>query len=177
MKAIFQELYDRYHRDLYQFIYYMVKNRSTAEDLVQEVYIKVLKSYETFKGESSPKTWMFSIARHVTIDFFRKEERRKKRSADQYDIHEHQEALKDHQPLPDEIAEQNERIQLLYRCLDDCTEDQRLVIILRYIQELSIQETAEALDWTISKVKTTQHRAVKFLTKRMNELEGGIADE
>lgn len=72
MKAIFQDLYDRYHQDLYQFIYYMVKNRTTAEDLVQEVYIKVFKSYDTFKGESSPKTWMFSIARHVTIDFFAK---------------------------------------------------------------------------------------------------------
>lgn len=51
MKAIFQDLYDRYHQDLYQFIYYMVKNRTTAEDLVQEVYIKVFKSYDTFKGE------------------------------------------------------------------------------------------------------------------------------
>lgn len=105
MKAIFQDLYDRYHQDLYQFIYYMVKNRTTAEDLVQEVYIKVFKSYDTFKGESSPKTWMFSIARHVTIDFFRKEERRQNRSADYYEWHDHDEQLSDVQPLPDEIAE------------------------------------------------------------------------
>ena len=173
MKAIFQDLYDRYHQDLYQFIYYMVKNRTTAEDLVQEVYIKVFKSYDTFKGESSPKTWMFSSARHVTIDFFRKEERRQNRSADYYEWHDHDEQLSDVQPLPDEIAEKNEEIQLLYRCLDDCTEDQRVVVILRYIQELSIQETAEVLNWTVSKVKTTQHRAIKFLTKRMNEVEGG----
>lgn len=162
MKAIFQDLYDRYHQDLYQFIYYMVKNRTTAEDLVQEVYIKVFKSYDTFKGESSPKTWMFSIARHVTIDFFRKEERRQNRSADYYEWHDHDEQLSDVQPLPDEIAEKNEEIQLLYRCLDDCTEDQRVVVILRYIQELSIQETAEVLNWTVSKVKTTNTAPSSF---------------
>jgi RNA polymerase sigma-70 factor (ECF subfamily) len=51
----------------------MVQSREQAEDLVQEVYIRVLKSYQNFKGESSEKTWLFAIARNVAIDFFRKQ--------------------------------------------------------------------------------------------------------
>jgi RNA polymerase sigma-70 factor (ECF subfamily) len=65
---------------------------------------------------------------------------------------------------------QREEYQYIYQCLDHCTVDQRIVIIMRYIQELSIAETAEALNWTESKVKTTQHRALKVLKKEMEQL-------
>src|SRR5690606_27678104 len=105
------------------------------------------------------------IARHVAIDYFRKQKGWKKRLAEKFDVTEH--PIKDKAPLPEEIAMQNEEIQLVYQCLDACTLDQRLVIILRFIQELSIAETAEALGWTESKVKTTQHRALKVLKKEM----------
>ncbi len=165
MDSVFEELYQKYHQDIFQFLFYMVRKRELAEDLVQEVYIKVLKSYHTFKGKSSEKTWLFSIARHVAIDYFRKQKGWKKRLAEKFDVTEH--PIKDKAPLPEEIAMQNEEIQLVYQCLDACTLDQRLVIILRFIQELSIAETAEALGWTESKVKTTQHRALKVLKKEM----------
>ncbi len=67
MEETFQILYDAYHQDLYQFLFYMVKDKSQAEDLAQEVYIRVLNSYHTFEGRSSEKTWLLSIARHVAI--------------------------------------------------------------------------------------------------------------
>ncbi len=57
----------------------------------------------------------------------------------------------------------------MYRGLARCTVDQRLVLVLRFIQSLSIAETAEALGWTESKVKTTQHRALKALKQYMEE--------
>lgn len=145
----------------------MVRNREQAEDLVQEVYIKVLRSYKRFKGKSSEKTWLLSIARHVAIDFFRKQKSRRRKISGNLDWDEEQ--LCDVQPLPEEIAIQKEEIQLLYRCLERCTIDQQLVIVLRFIQSLSITETAEALGWTESKVKTTQHRALKVLKKYMEE--------
>ncbi|MFD2640317.1 RNA polymerase sigma factor SigX [Piscibacillus salipiscarius] len=173
MKAVFQELYEKYHQDLFSFIYYMVKDQTTTEDLVQEVYIRVLKSYDTFKGESSEKTWLFSVARHVTIDHFRKYGKQKKHTANQFDVNEHSNLLKDQSPTPQEIAEKSEEIQDMYKCLDECTEDQRMVIILRYIQQLSIKETADVLNWTTSKVKTTQHRAISVLKELMLQREGG----
>ncbi|MBM7661199.1 RNA polymerase sigma-70 factor (ECF subfamily) [Bacillus mesophilus] len=170
MNTVFQELYEKYHQDLFQFLFYMVRNREQAEDLVQEVYIKVLKAYDRFEGKSSEKTWLFSIARHVAIDHFRKQKGWKQRLLETFDWSTQQ--VQDHQPLPEEIALQNDEIKLMYKCLDQVSVDQRAVIILRFMQSLSITETAEALDWTESKVKTTQHRALKTLKGIMEQSVG-----
>ncbi|WP_339146538.1 MULTISPECIES: RNA polymerase sigma factor SigX [unclassified Sutcliffiella] len=169
MNTVFQELYEKYHQDVYQFLYYMVNNKEQAEDLVQEVYIKVLRSYDRFEGKSSEKTWLFSIAKHVAIDSFRKHKGWKNKLLETFDWNKQQ--VRDHAPLPEEIALQNEQVQQMYRCLDKCKVDHRLVLVLRYIQALSIQETAQILGWTESKVKTTQHRALKVLKTYMEELQ------
>ncbi|MEH7300282.1 sigma-70 family RNA polymerase sigma factor, partial [Neobacillus drentensis] len=78
--------------------------------------------------------------------------------------------FKDLSPLPEEISLQNEQIHILYSCLDKCSIDYRLVLILRYIHSMSISETAVALEWSESKVKTTQHRALKKIKKLMEEV-------
>ncbi|PAV29526.1 RNA polymerase sigma factor SigX [Virgibacillus profundi] len=179
MKVVFEEFYEKYHQDLFQFVFYMVKDKQLTEDLVQEIYIKVLKSYKTFKGESSEKTWLFSIARHVTIDYFRSQSRKRKRIMEFFDWGEKGQLIQDLKPLPDELAVQNEEIQTVYRYLDKCTVDQKSVLILRYIQSFSIQETAEILNFSESKVKTTQHRGLKVLKKHLAEdqMKGGDVDE
>lgn len=178
MDSVFERLYEEYHQDIFQFLFYMVKNRQHAEDLSQEVYIRVLRSYHRFEGKSSEKTWMIAIARNVAIDFFRKEKGWKQRLLERFDLTT-QQVKDDSHPMPEEITVLNEEIQFMYRCLDRCTVDQKLVIIMRYIQQFSIKETAVALNWSESKVKTTQHRALKVLHKYMTEIynEGGRNDE
>lgn len=175
MDSVFERLYKEYHQDVFQFLFYMVKNRQQAEDLSQEVYIRVLRSYHRFQGKSSEKTWLFAIARNVAIDHFRKEKGWKQRLLDRFDLTEQQ--VKDNkQPLPEEVAILNENVQAMYHCLDKCTLDQKTVIIMRFLQQFSIKETAQMLKWTESKVKTTQHRALKVLQKQMAEIsdKGGI---
>lgn len=163
MDSVFEYLYKKYHADVFQFLFYMVKDRSLAEDLMQEVYIKILKSYDSFEGRSSEKTWIFSIARNVAIDYFRRQKGWKQRLAEKFDWTKQQ--VKDDRPVPEEIAMQNDLIRLVFSCMDFCTVDQQTVIIMRFIKDLSITETAELLGWTESKVKTTQHRALKALRK------------
>jgi RNA polymerase sigma-70 factor (ECF subfamily) len=163
MDSVFDELYHKYHQDVFQFLFYLVRNKENAEDLVQEVYIRVFKSYNRFEGKSSEKTWLFSIARNVAIDFFRKQKGWKAKILERFDWSANY--VKDELPIPEEIAVQRDEIKLIFKCLDYCTMDQRAVIILRYIQDLSITETAEALGWTESKVKTTQHRSLKQLKR------------
>ena len=171
MNSEFQQLYEKYHQDLFQFLFYMVKNRETAEDLIQEVYIKVLNNYKKFEGKSSEKTWLYSIARNTAIDYFRKQKNWKKRLFSNFDWG--REMIKDETPLPEEIAILHDDIKTLYKSLDRCSVDQKSALILRYVQSLSIAETAEVLGWTESKVKTTQHRALKVL-KDMLESEDEI---
>lgn len=179
MDSVFHEIYEKYHQDVYQFIFYMVKDRNLAEDLVQEVYIRVLKSYERFQGKSSLKTWIYSIARNVTIDYFRKEKKRRLKAITSFGKKEELD-VRDDRPIPEEIVIRNDIVGQLYKCLDYCTLDQRTVLIARFIQDLSINETAEVLGWSESKVKTTQHRALKVLRKNMEKIaekEGYLLEE
>ncbi|EWH22062.1 RNA polymerase sigma factor SigX [Bacillus haynesii] len=168
MEETFQKIYDQYHQDLFQFLFYMVKDKNQAEDLVQEVYIRVLHSYETFEGRSSEKTWLLSIARHVAIDWFRKQQTIRQRILGTFDWE--KQDVKDRKPLPEDIVMQNENLKEIFEALDKCTLDQRSVIVLRFIQGYSISETAKALNFSESKVKTTQHRGLKVLRKQMELL-------
>ncbi|WP_164219015.1 RNA polymerase sigma factor SigX [Virgibacillus sp. YIM 98842] len=179
MNSVFNKIYDEFHQDLYQFIFYMVKDKHLTEDLLQEVYIKVLNSHKNFKGDSSLKTWLFSIARHVTIDHFRAQERKRKRILEFFDWNEKGQNMKDNKPLPDEVAVQNEEVKQIYEHLDKCTPDQKSVLILRFIQSFSIRETADILKFSTSKVKTTQHRGLKMLRKYLeeNKKRGGESNE
>ncbi|MCY9430202.1 RNA polymerase sigma factor SigX, partial [Bacillus spizizenii] len=155
--------------------FYMVKDKSQAEDLLQEVYIRVLNSYHTFEGRSSEKTWLLSIARHVAIDWFRKQQTIRQRILGTFDWD--TQDVRDQQLLPDELAVQHENVREIYAALDQCTIDQRAVIILRFIQGYSIQETANALRFSESKVKTTQHRGLKVLRKHMELLREELMDD
>ncbi|KAB7672898.1 RNA polymerase sigma factor SigX [Bacillus sp. B1-b2] len=170
MNSVFDEMYEKYHQDVFQFLFYMVNHKETAEDLVQEVYIRVLKSYHRFEGKSTEKTWLFSIARNVAIDHFRKQKNWKERIMDKFDWSKQQ--IQSQDLLPEEMTVQSEELQVIYKALTTCTVDQKAVIILRYIQERSIVETALTLGWTESKVKTTQHRALKSLRKQLENIDG-----
>lgn len=173
MKTTFDYLYDTYHQDVYQYIFYLVKNHQVAEDLIQETYIKVLKSHQQFRGESSEKTWLFSIARHTVMDFFRKQQREKNKWFGLFKKEDDWLSVQSTEPLPEEIVVLSEEQQLLYAQLDKLTIDQKNVIILRFIQTMSIHDTARILEWTESKVKTTQHRAIKKLKQLMGDNEKG----
>jgi RNA polymerase sigma-70 factor, ECF subfamily len=170
MDSVFDDLYQKYHQDVFQFLFYLVRNKEHAEDLVQEVYIRVLKSYNRFEGRSSEKTWLFSIARNVAIDFFRKQKGWKQRIIEKFDWATLK--AKDGDPIPEEMIVQKEEIRWVFNCLDHCTVDQRAVIVFRFMQDMTISETATALGWSESKVKTTQHRALKVLKSQMELWDG-----
>lgn len=175
-ESVFHQLYEKYHQDVFTFLIYLTRDRVQAEDLMHEVYVRVLKAYSRFKGESSEKTWLFAIAKNVAMDHFRKQSVRSKHQDTYFDWETAE--IESKRPLPDDFIVQNEEMKMLLDALNTCTEDQRFVIHLRYLQDLSIAETATVLKWTESKVKTTQHRAIKALQKKLKTFprEGGKAD-
>ncbi len=168
-ESIFHRLYDEYHQDIFQFLIYLVKNRTVAEDLSHEVYVRVLKAYDQFQGRSTEKTWLFSIAKNVAIDHFRRAKVRDRHAFNAFDWEEEQ--LVSPTKSPEQFAELNEDMSHLLAVLENCKGDQKMVIVMRYFQELSIAETAAILGWTEAKVKTTQHRAIKALREKLSEKE------
>ncbi len=63
MKKLLAELFETYHKDIFTYLYSLSRDASLSEDLTSEVFLEVVKSIATFRGESDVKTWLFTIAR------------------------------------------------------------------------------------------------------------------
>lgn len=153
------EWFNLYSNDIYQFLIYFIGS-SDVEDLVQEVFIRAIKNVDNFEEKSSPKTWLISIARHVGIDEIRRKQRLRVKNL----IFMESQAISQFQ-TPEDFLNLNETKKDLYKAIRKLKTNYREVIILRGIKELTIEETAEILNWKEEKVRLTFHRAIKALQK------------
>jgi RNA polymerase sigma-70 factor, ECF subfamily len=154
----------QYEQDITNYLVYYTGSLD-VEDLVQETFLRALQSFHRFKNESSPKTWLISIARNTAIDFYRKKSvwNRLKQLLDREYSTAHE------QDTEEKIVRKAEYAQL-YNAINELKSNYRDVILLRGIAELSSQEAGQVLDWTENKVNVTFFRAVK----KLNEcLKGG----
>ncbi|MEN2768214.1 RNA polymerase sigma factor [Ornithinibacillus xuwenensis] len=154
----------QYNKDIYHFLLYYVGS-GDIEDLVQEVFIRAIKGFDSFQAKSSPKTWLFSIARHVGLDELRRRKRARIKSIVPF---------VDDEPIgeatPEKVLQLNENNRILYQVIQSLKSNYRDVIILRAIKELSVLETAAVLNWNENKVRITYHRALKALEKHKEDL-------
>ncbi|MEH7107484.1 RNA polymerase sigma factor [Bacillus sp. JJ1764] len=155
------EIYRRHYFDVYRFLICFTGNQNDAEDLTQEVFIRVLNNLSNF-NTGSLKTWIFSIAKHIAIDHYR----RKKFSSIFKEGFFKQLVSSDKEPK--DLIVQNEMKKLLHVAISKLKPDFRAVVILRGINEFSIKETAEILNCSESKVKVDYHRALKILKNKLN---------
>lgn len=146
----------------------MINDYQQAEDLTHDTFLKAYYNLHTFQQKAKPKTWLFSIAHNLTVDYIRK----KKPVKLLYDIFQ---AKKDPAPLPEDIVEIRESSIELYHALSKLKPAYREIIILRKIKEFTIRETSDILNWTEGKVKTTLYRAIPALEKEL--LKEGYLDE
>lgn len=166
-KDIIQQLYDEYLHDVYQYCLYFTNNPAEAEDLTQDTFIKVMKNIYTFQGHSSTKTWILSIARNTTIDYFRK------KKIQQFLPQLFSRLENSSYGNPEASYDHHEEWEKLQLALLKLKPDFRSVVILRGLKELSIKETAEILQWKESKVKVDYHRALKQLQGYISKNEEG----
>ncbi|MBC5636852.1 sigma-70 family RNA polymerase sigma factor [Ornithinibacillus sp. BX22] len=151
---IISNWFEQYGNDIYHFLLYRIGPRD-AEDLLQEVFIKALKGFTSFKENATPKTWLFSIARNLAIDETRKKKAKKYATTVPLDQANEPKTVNS----PEAILDLNEDTKAIYECIQLLKPNYQDVIILRGIKELSVQETANILKWSESKVKSTHHRA------------------
>lgn len=150
--------------------YRLVNDIDTAEDLTQEVFIKVYSSISQFRGESQLSTWIYRIAITKSLDHLRAQKRKKRMSILKYLSvdEEHQidiEAPKDQQP--DALIDNSERMKALNNAMNKLPENQRVAFSLSKYDELSSKEIAEVLSTSISAVESLIHRAKKNLEKKL----------
>jgi RNA polymerase sigma-70 factor, ECF subfamily len=153
-------LFERYHAGLFRYYLRMTGNRAWSEDMVQEVFYRVLKSRETFWKDAPFATWLYRIARNLYLDQIK----RRKREV----------ALEDWDAPAREgaSAERREEEALLRRALMELPPEKREVLVLSRYQEMKYDEIAELIGCEVATVKTRVHRALKSLRETYLELAG-----
>lgn len=161
-------LFERYHRPLFAFLYHMTGQADSCEDLVQNVFYRMLKYRHTFTGDGEFRTWMYHLARNVLNDSVRQN----KRSAYQYDVADLAEKLGGG-IAADEQLEKKQELDALQDALARLSPEYREVLILSRYQELKYDEIARILNTSEGAIKVRVHRALHELKKHFFTLENG----
>jgi RNA polymerase sigma factor (sigma-70 family) len=150
-------LFDRHYRAVFEFFARLTGSRTIAEDLVQDVFFRMLKYRATFREESRFKAWMFHIARNARIDYFRKHQGESLLPEDGVD------ALPSHSPLPGHGLEREQMTTLLECALFRLPEEKREVLVLSRYHDMKYEQIAEVMGCEVGAVKVRVHRALKEL--------------
>lgn len=162
--------YYEYSDAVYRYIFLLVRQKETAEDLTQDTFYKAFRSMGSYRGEAAELTWLMRIARNVTYDHFRR-----KRIIAFFPFDDQKDNRKSEEN-PEFMTLRQEETEELYMAIGELKRDYQDVIILRKIQEYPIRDTAFILNWTETKVKMKLSRALLALKKEL-EGKGEIVDE
>ncbi len=157
-------LFERHHGQLFNFLLHLTGNRHLSEDLVQEVFMRVLKYRHTYRAESQFTTWMFQIARNARFDHLRK------RTPDEVSIEDEVSEYVSLMPSPGEQAERGEQVRQLLDALKGLSEEKREVLLLRGFLGLKFEEIAQVQNCTVNTVKGRAFRAIRDLRAAMQDL-------
>ncbi|NCI50857.1 RNA polymerase sigma factor [Sediminibacterium roseum] len=151
-------LFERYNRQLFGFLFHMTGQRELSEDLVQNVFYRILKYKHTFRGDGEFKTWMYHMARNVVNDNGRSIKRTIR----------HQELTEMSENIgggfaADETVQKKQELATLRNAMANLSEESREILVLSKFQELKYNEIAQILDITEGAVKVRVHRAVSQL--------------
>ena len=165
----FEILYTKYHRGLYAYLLSMLRSPHVAEDLTQDIFIKLFRQIGSYRFQSPFAHWLFRLARNLAIDHLRKE---KVRFASSLDV-DNDEGL----PLRERLAGKAEtpaahallieKTAVIRQAVEALPEDFRIVVVLREWDELSYEEIGGRLGLSTGTVKSRLFRARGLLSKKL----------
>jgi RNA polymerase sigma factor (sigma-70 family) len=159
-------LFERYHRELFGYLYHMCGRPDVSEDIVQTVFYRMLKYRHTFTGEGSFRAWMYHLARNVLVDTAQKN----KRMGYHHDVGDYAEKLGG--GMAADVSLQREQdLALLREALSALSSEHREVLVMSRFQELRYEEIARILEITEGAVKVRVHRAMNELKKIYQRIE------
>jgi len=167
-QAAWESIVRMYRRKVFNVAYKFVGRHDQAEDLTQDVFLKLYKSLDTFDRRANFQTWLISVSRNLCIDHYRAV--RKERETINRDVD-----PSDFAPAPadtrvDTQLEQRDRVKLLRKALDKLAPTLRTAVMLRDIQELTYQEIADQLHLPEGTVKSRINRGRTELARQIQRL-------
>jgi RNA polymerase sigma-70 factor (ECF subfamily) len=172
----FRELVDTYGDRVFSLTYRMLNNRAEAEDLAQEVFITVFKSIEQFRGDSKFSTWLYRVTANHCKNRIKYLARRHERGTSEFDDGvDHNDddggdgpmVAPKPSPRPDRQLEGAEMQIVLQHAIAELDDEQRILVVLRDIEDLSYDEICAITDLPEGTVKSRLHRARLALRKKL----------
>jgi RNA polymerase sigma-70 factor, ECF subfamily len=162
-EAALGELYECCYGPIYRYVSYRVRDTPAAEELTSEVFVRMVIGIGSYRDRGRPfLAWLYTIARNLVTDY-----RRRQGRYEPVPLGEAYEASDDHSPTRQ--AERQQTRDQLAAALDQLTEDQRQVILLKFVEAMSNAEVAAILGKGEGSVKSLQHRALAALRKVLGD--------
>lgn len=169
-RAEFDDLVRRYHRHAYNVAYRLVGNRSDAEDLTQEAFVRAYRFFDRYNRAMPFENWLYRIVSNVFIDEWRRRPKYRSQSLDQPVGEEGSQMRLE---IPDAAADPENVLMLqsvdepLQRALNALPADFRQAVILADIEGMSYEEVAEAMRCSVGTVRSRLHRGRKMMRNRL----------
>jgi RNA polymerase sigma-70 factor (ECF subfamily) len=165
-ESSFEKLVEKYQQSVFNFVYRFMGGREDAEDITQEIFIRVYSARESYKPKAKFTTWLYTICRNTCIKALNK-----KKIETLPILHEN--ALSEEQAgisgmsSPEKAALQNERAQIVKKAIDALPGTQRMALILRTYEDLSYEEISQVMKCSEKAVKSLLYRAKDNLKEKL----------
>lgn len=167
----FRSLIEKYKKLVYSTAYRLVRNHPDSEDIFQEVFLEVYKSYPSIKNESDLTMWLYKVSYHKSVSFLRKKNPAKaNHQPENIGITETPPNgyVDDHTPI--KKLEQEEAVILLFRYIDELPENQKKVLLMHKFEGLSQKEISGMLNLSVTSVESLIYRAKKNLELKLTNM-------
>ncbi len=164
-----EQIVRQHWRKVYNLAYKFVGKHDEAEDLTQDIFVKIFKALKTFDRRANFQTWLISISRNLCIDHYRSVRKERETMARDVDASELSPASKERSPLA--LAEHSDLREMLRKALAELPETLRTAVVLRDLQEFSYQEIADQLQLPEGTVKSRINRGRLELARQVRKLQ------
>ncbi|KUO76483.1 MAG: RNA polymerase subunit sigma-24 [Desulfosporosinus sp. BRH_c37] len=167
LDAEFSALYKKYKNPIFSYIFYLAGDRPAAEEICQDVFLKVYLNIAKFENRSSFKTWIYKIAKNAYLDYVQAQKR--KVPIDNIELFAKE--LEDRGMSPEEHAVNIATKELIEKTLNKMSQKYRMLLILRDIQNLSYKEISDITEMELNTVKVGVYRGRREFQKVYEEME------
>ena len=159
----FDSIYDKHHKNVYNYIAYRINNQYDAEELANDVFVKAIRCQKSYNPDFAMEAWLIGIAKNCVTDYLRKIMRRQFVSIDSIL------GFISSNKQPEEVVVLNEEIRGLITAMTKLRDKERQILSMKFATDLKHKEIGEVMGISESHVKVTAHRALNKLKKHMKE--------
>ncbi|HVT97329.1 MAG TPA: sigma-70 family RNA polymerase sigma factor [Acidobacteriaceae bacterium] len=169
--ADFDEVVRVYRPRILRFLLSSLTDRDAAEALTQECFLKAWSARHQFRGDSSLSTWLTRIAVNLMRDHLRSRSLRfwQKTRGSSLDVMDISDWIPDGRSSPESVAVARDRVAGVWRAVNDLSAHQRSVFVLRFVEEMELEEIATTIGMNLSTVKSHLYRALAAIRERLGE--------